>query len=122
MLEGFSWGHAFFEVNKTLLERYGECKDAEEVGQVQDAWLAQLEKEYAESREVNEDEDEWAGGNPNLLAESEDEEESDDQEEEDVSEEEETDERKRSVGVSIQSITKPESLTKQVITTVDRTI
>jgi len=83
VLEGFSWGHAFFEVNKGLLERYAECKDAEEVVKVQEAWLVRLEKEYAESREVKDDEDEWAGGNPNRLAESDDEdEESDDEEEE----------------------------------------
>jgi|SRR5277367_4132145 len=96
VLEGFSWGHAFFEVNKGLLERYAECKDAEEVVKVQEAWLAQLEKEYAESREVNDDVDEWAGGNPNRLAESEDDEEqSDDQENHD--EEDETDERNNNI-------------------------
>ena len=35
VLEGFSWGHAFFEVNKGLLERDAECKDAEEVVKAQ---------------------------------------------------------------------------------------
>lgn len=82
VLEGFSWGHAFFEVNKGLLERYAECKDAEEVVKAQEAWLARLEKEYAESREVKDDEDEWAGGNPNRLAESDDDDEENDDEEE----------------------------------------
>ena len=88
VLEGFSWGHAFFEVNAGLLEKYAACKDAEEVGKVQETWLARLEKEYAESREVNDEEDEWAGGNPNRLAESE-EEEIDDEDRGDESDEEE---------------------------------
>lgn len=82
MLEGFSWGHAFFEVNMGLLKRYAECKDAGEVGKVQEAWLARLEQEYAESREVKDNEDEWAGGNPNRRAESDEEEEESEEEEE----------------------------------------
>src|SRR5271170_5781103 len=97
VLEGFSWGHAFFEVNKGLLERYAECKDAEEVGKVQEAWLARLEKEYAESREVKDDEDEWAGGNPNRLAESEDDEEESDDQERDDGTEDETEEKQNFV-------------------------
>jgi len=72
-LNGFSWGHAFFEVNRGLLERYAQCQDAEEVGKVQEEWLAKLEREWTESREGKEDDDEWAGGNPNRRDESEEE-------------------------------------------------
>src|SRR5271170_4517165 len=92
VLEGFSWGHAFFEVNKGLLE-----KDAEEVVKVQEAWLVRLEKEYAESREVKDDEDEWAGGNPNRLAESDDEDEESDDQERDDGTEDETEEKQNFV-------------------------
>lgn len=82
ILSGFSWGHAFFEVNRGLLERYAQCEDADEVGKVQDAWLARLEREWAESREDKGKQDEWAGGNPNRPADSEDEEDEEDEEEE----------------------------------------
>jgi pre-rRNA-processing protein TSR3 len=68
LLEGFSWGHAFFEVNGGLLERYAQCKDAEDVTKVQEAWLERLEKEWTDNRKVVEGEDEWAGGNPNQIA------------------------------------------------------
>jgi pre-rRNA-processing protein TSR3 len=74
VLSGFSWGHAFFKVNGVLLERYAQCEDAEEVGKVQEAWLARLEREWAESREDKGGQDEWAGGNPNRRDDSEDEE------------------------------------------------
>lgn len=77
VLQGFSWGHSFFEVNGGLLERYAQCQDAEEVGKVQEAWLARLEREWTESREDKGDQDEWAGGNPNRQDESMDEYESD---------------------------------------------
>jgi pre-rRNA-processing protein TSR3 len=92
ILEGFSWGHAFFEVNGGLLERYARCEDAEEIVKVQDAWLARLEKEWAESREVKDGEDEWSGGNPNQISddyEREDDESEDEDEDEDEHEEEE---------------------------------
>lgn len=50
---------------------------------MQEAWLKQLEKEWADSRENlnndDEDNDEWAGGNPNHIPLGEDE---DDEEEE----------------------------------------
>ena len=65
ILNGFSWGHAFFEVNGGLLERYAQCADAEEIGNVQEAWLTRLEREWVESRVDKGGEDEWAGGNPN---------------------------------------------------------
>lgn len=95
ILESFSWGHAFFEVNGGLLEQYSKCKDAKEVAEVQEMWLKQLDREWEKKREAlgegEEEEDEWAGGNPNHIALSEDEENDDDdqQEEEDEHEDEE---------------------------------
>jgi pre-rRNA-processing protein TSR3 len=85
VLRGFSWGHAFLEVNGPLLERYAQCQDAEEVTKAQDEWLAGLEKEWAESRKAGGEEDEWAGGNPNRRHDDND----DEQDEEDEEEEEE---------------------------------
>jgi pre-rRNA-processing protein TSR3 len=82
VLEGFSWGHAFFEVNGGLLEKYAQCKDAEEVGKVQEEWLARLEKEWVEKRQTGDGEDEWAGGNPNQVARDESDDDDDELEEE----------------------------------------
>lgn len=82
VLTGFSWGHAFFEVNGGLLERYAQCEDADEVGKVQESWLARLEREWTESREDKGEQDEWAGGNPNRPDDSEDEEDEEDEESE----------------------------------------
>lgn len=67
ILRGFSWGHAFIEVNGTLLEKYAKCSSAEEVNNVQEAWLTRLEREWAESRVSKVEQDDWAGGNPNRL-------------------------------------------------------
>lgn len=91
LLNGFSWGHAFFDVNGTLLARYAECADAEEVGRVQEEWLATLEREWVESREGGEG-DEWAGGNPNRRHKEEESEEDEDDGEEEEEEEGEEDE------------------------------
>jgi pre-rRNA-processing protein TSR3 len=82
-LEGFSWGHAFFEVNGDLLAKYAECRDADEIARVQESHLSGLERDYIKSRETKEGEDEWAGGNPNHITtfnenSDEDEDESDD--------------------------------------------
>src|SRR5947207_10672460 len=88
VLNGFSWGHAFFEVNGDLLERYAQCEDAEEIGEVQEAWLARLEREWVESREDKVGQDEWAGGNPNRRDDSEDEDEEEEESEADEEEEE----------------------------------
>jgi pre-rRNA-processing protein TSR3 len=79
-LKRFPWGHAFFEVNRGLLEKYAQCKDAEQVVQAQDEWLLQLEREWKESRETKGEEDEWAGGNPNRLNDDKDDDHEDDEE------------------------------------------
>lgn len=86
-MEGFSWGHAFFQVNGGLLEKYAQCKDAGEVGKVQEEWLARLEKEWVEKRQTGDEDDEWAGGNPNQMASDE----SDDDDDDELEDEEDDD-------------------------------
>jgi len=92
VLQGFSWGNAFFEVNGQLLERYAQCRDADQVAKVQDEWLARLEREWAESRETGDEEDEWAGGNPNRRRKIDDDEEEEDENEKDEGNEDEEEE------------------------------
>jgi pre-rRNA-processing protein TSR3 len=57
ILEPFTYGEAFMEINRELLEKYSECADADEVRAAEEEWLQQLEKEYAASR---------AGGNERI--------------------------------------------------------
>ncbi|KAJ2346945.1 ribosome biogenesis protein tsr3 [Coemansia sp. RSA 2618] len=58
----FKWGHAFRELNAQLLEKYARCDDAEQVIQVQNDWIAMLEREKAERAEASSSEDEDASG------------------------------------------------------------
>ncbi|GAO49003.1 DUF367-domain-containing protein [Saitoella complicata NRRL Y-17804] len=90
LLDNFSWGHAFFEVNGALLEKYRECGDAEDVKRVQEEWLEGLDKEYKDRREGKEEA--WETGNMNrgqnanagMLPPSDSEEEDESEEEEEV--------------------------------------
>ncbi|MBO4247736.1 DUF367 family protein [Halomicrobium sp. IBSBa] len=41
LLEHFSWGHTFLELNEEPLERYTACADSSEVVAVQDDYLAE---------------------------------------------------------------------------------
>ncbi len=43
ILEPFSWGHTFLELNEEPLRRYAECADSAEVVAVQDEYLADEE-------------------------------------------------------------------------------
>ncbi|RMZ91104.1 hypothetical protein DV736_g1654, partial [Chaetothyriales sp. CBS 134916] len=74
VLQHFTYGKAFLEINGQLLGRYKKCKDEEEVKQTEERWLKKLEKEYADSRERQDDKDVWAGVSLDLPP-SEDEEE-----------------------------------------------
>lgn len=87
VLEHFSYGKPFLEINSQLFERYQKCKDDEEVKKAEETWLKKLEREYAKSRDKDgEAGDVWAGGNLNRMEmqdeSDEDEEGSDDEEEE----------------------------------------
>ena len=44
----FSWGPAFIEVNKELLEKYSKCKDGDEVVMVQNKHLEEMSREKEE--------------------------------------------------------------------------
>jgi pre-rRNA-processing protein TSR3 len=50
ILEPFTYGEAFMEINRELLERYAACEDADEVKKAEEEWMELLEKEYADSR------------------------------------------------------------------------
>ena len=88
VLQHFPYGKPFLEINGQLLERYKKCKDEDEVKKTEEQWLKKLEKEYAEKRGNEDEEDAWAGGNMNRMEQpdfddEEDEEEGSDEEDED---------------------------------------
>lgn len=66
VLEPFSYGQSFLDINSSILKRYAACKDEADIKKTQDAWMVRLEKEYADSRGDGEGgEDMWKGGNTN---------------------------------------------------------
>ncbi|KAF4567751.1 ribosome bioproteinsis protein tsr3 [Pleurotus pulmonarius] len=54
LLDGFGWGASFYKVNEPYIKRYRECTTAEEVSAMQDTIIADLEKQYEESRKSKE--------------------------------------------------------------------
>jgi pre-rRNA-processing protein TSR3 len=92
ILEPFSYGEPFLDINRELLERYAACKDEDEVKKAEETWLAKLEKEYMGSRRpkhgigaeeshlVDDETEEKRSGDDG--AEDEDEDEEDDEEDE----------------------------------------
>ena len=82
VLQHFSYGEPFLEINAQLLKRYAACANEEEVKKAEKIWLAKIEREYSESRVDGEGantQDIWKGGNLNRrpVADSDDEEEGD---------------------------------------------
>lgn len=86
VLEKFTWGHAFLELNAELLELYSRCEDFESVQKVQDAWLEakrqpndgidwtakegeedEPEEESSESEEESEEEPDQLADDVNVL-------------------------------------------------------
>ncbi|KAB5533633.1 hypothetical protein GE09DRAFT_1144604 [Coniochaeta sp. 2T2.1] len=67
IMEPFSYGRAFLEINGSLLRKYAQCADASEVKRTEKEWMERLEREYADSREEG-DGDVWKGGNQNHRA------------------------------------------------------
>lgn len=69
VLQHFSYGKPFLEINSQLLKRYAACSNAEEVKKAEENWLAKIEREYSKSRSEKGQgsEDAWAGGNTNRL-------------------------------------------------------
>ena len=96
ILDTFSYGRAFLDINGALLKRYAACENEEQVKTAEEAWLHKIENEWRESREEKEDdaeEDEWAGGNMNRRVIDNSDEEGEDEEEGDQEEEEKIDPR-----------------------------
>lgn len=50
-LSKFSWGHAFTELNRELLELYAGCESREAILRVQSEYIEKMQKERQESRE-----------------------------------------------------------------------
>ncbi|KAG9232143.1 putative ribosome biogenesis protein TSR3 [Amylocarpus encephaloides] len=69
VLSRFSYGPSFLEINSSILRRYAACADEADIKKTEEAWMARLEKEYAESRNNGEggDSDMWKGGNTNHI-------------------------------------------------------
>lgn len=68
VLEHFSYGEAFLEINSQLLKRYAACTSEEEVKRAEEVWLEKIEREYADSRaggDAGNGGDDWKGGNMN---------------------------------------------------------
>ncbi|KAH6891020.1 hypothetical protein B0T10DRAFT_484242 [Thelonectria olida] len=91
ILEPFSYGASFLEINHQLLKRYAACADEAEIKKTEAEWMEQLEREYAESREEGGD-DMWTRGNTNRRpldpsSDDEDEDDEDDDKEGDSDEE-----------------------------------
>lgn len=66
LLAHFSWGPAFLDINREILELYQACTDSESVQLVQEQWLDKLEQEVRE-RKHHAGEDLWMQGNSNRL-------------------------------------------------------
>lgn len=66
VLSHFSWGSAFFEINRELLDIYATCTDAEDVRVKQEDWMLKLEQEYQDRRTGGDTTDDmWTSGNAN---------------------------------------------------------
>lgn len=77
ILEPFSYGETFLEMNKELFERYSACKDAEEVAKCEEDYLDEIEREYVERRQGIKST--HGEGNPNRAGDSDEDEEDEDE-------------------------------------------
>lgn len=64
ILENFSWGLNFLEVNRELLEIYKQCTDSASVKIAEQEFLEKIEQEHRERKELKTD-DFWEIGNTN---------------------------------------------------------
>ena len=70
VLEKFSYGEPFLDINSQLLKRYAACADEDEIKEAEETWLAKIEREYSQNRAEAEganNGDMWAQGNMNRL-------------------------------------------------------
>lgn len=69
VLQHFAYGEQFLRINRSLFKRYAAATDEADMKRIEEKWLKRLEKEYADSRKPEENEDGetdvWAGGNVN---------------------------------------------------------
>lgn len=69
VLQHFAYGEQFLKINASLFRRYAAATDEAHIKRIEEKWLKRLEKEYADSRKPEENEDGetdvWAGGNVN---------------------------------------------------------
>jgi len=93
ILAPFSYGKAFMDINDALFKKYAACADAAEVKQAEEDWMAQLEREYTESREEGAGPDDmWETGNVNRRGPIRSDDDDDSDEEEEDEDEEDSDE------------------------------
>ncbi|KAF2966553.1 hypothetical protein GQX73_g7002 [Xylaria multiplex] len=65
VLRPFNYGESFLAINSKLLKKYAACEDEDAIKRTEKEWLERLEREHAESRENDDDDDLWKGGNVN---------------------------------------------------------
>ncbi|KAI1274960.1 hypothetical protein F5Y07DRAFT_188631 [Xylaria sp. FL0933] len=65
VLRPFNYGESFLAINSKLLKKYAACEDEDAIKTTEKEWLERLEREHAESRENDDDDDLWKGGNVN---------------------------------------------------------
>ncbi|KAI1117684.1 hypothetical protein F5Y14DRAFT_320565 [Nemania sp. NC0429] len=88
VLRPFNYGESFLAINAKLLKKYAACEDEDAVKTTEKEWLERLEREHAESRENDDGDDLWKGGNVNRRAIADSDEDSGDDEGEDEGENE----------------------------------
>ncbi|RYP78980.1 hypothetical protein DL770_006775 [Monosporascus sp. CRB-9-2] len=83
VLRPFNYGESFLAINAKLLRKYAACADEEEIKRTEAEWMERLEREHAESRENEDDDDLWKGGNVNrrVVVDSDEEEDEDEDDE-----------------------------------------
>ncbi len=70
VVQHFSYGQPFLDINSQLLRRYAACQNEDEIKRAEETWLEKIEREYSESRaekDNNPERDDWAGGNTNRV-------------------------------------------------------
>jgi len=90
VLSHFPYGQSFLDINSSILKRYAACADEEAIKKTEEAWMARLEKEYADSRADGTDGPEpnmWNSGNTNHRIPVSSDEEDEDERDEDEAEE-----------------------------------
>ncbi|KAI9743258.1 MAG: ribosome biogenesis protein tsr3 [Claussenomyces sp. TS43310] len=88
VLSHFSYGQTFLDINSSILKRYAACTDEDDIKKTESAWMARLEREYADSRADGEDgpEDLWKSGNTNHREQMSSDENDDDDDDDDAGE------------------------------------